>query len=436
MKKTIKFIYILVIIASISACSNFTDGINDDPNNFTDSPAELLVGQASLEIIKLSESQASRVSGIFTDQFTGSDRQYIPLDSYLTTAADFDDEWDDVYVNGLVQAKLAEDKAREDGNIVLVGVAQIQQALIIGEAAALWGDVPFTEALVYGEFPHPNYDAQTSVLNAAQSLLDDGLSNVASATVSGAYGTPFFVSNSATWAEVAHSLKARYYLIAKDYPMAYSEAQMGISSSSGDLLASHTSATGAKNLYFQFLVEQRGGYLTATESHLRKLVQGETPRVLATPGEAERNAVYFNGSELNSNTGGYFAIDASFPIISYIETKLIEAEAAQRTGADATTPFNDVRMELANVYGGDFPPTTASGDDLLIEILEEKYISLIGSLQVFHDVRRTENLIGVPIKGSGNTKIPQRFLYPQIEINSNENFPGIVDLFVETPVNQ
>lgn len=426
----------MAIAASITSCSEFTDGINNDPNNFTGAPAELLTGQASLEIMKLSESQASRLSGIFTDQFTGSDRQYISLDNYQTTAADFDDEWDDLYADGLGQAKLAEEKAAQDGNTILVGVAQIQQAILIGEAAALWGDVPYTEALDYVNFPNPNYDSQQSVLDAAQALLSSGINNVGGATVSDAYGTPFFVGNSATWAKVAHSLKARYYLVAKDYPNAYLEAQQGISSSNEDLLASHTAATGAKNLYYQFLVEQRGGYLTADNSHLRKLVQGETPRLLATPGDAERATVYFDGTNLNAGADGYFAIDASFPIVSFVETKLIEAEAAYRTGNDATTPFNDVRSELATVYGGLFPATTSTGNDLLLEILEEKYISLIGSLQVFHDIRRTGNAIGVPIKGTGATKIPQRFLYPQIEINSNTNFPGLVDLFTETTVNQ
>ena len=54
----------------------------------------------------------------------------------------------------------------------------------------------------------------------------------------------------------------------------------------------------------------------------------------------------------------------------------------------------------------------------------------------FHDIRRTKNALGVPIKGTGNTTIPQRFFYPQVEINANDNYPGTVDLFTPTPVNQ
>lgn len=436
MKKTINNIFLVIFALSFIACENFTDGINEDPNNFTSVPAQLLIGQANLEVVKLSGSQSSRSAGIFTDQFTGSDRQYITLNDYLTTAGDYDDDWDDLYADGLAQANLAEKKATEDGNTILAGVSQIVQGLLIGEAAALWGDVPFTEALDYITFPNPNYDSQQSVLDGAQALLSQGIANVGSSTVSSAYGSPVFVGNSATWAQVAHSLKARYYLVAKNYPSALAEAKLGISNSNGDLLSSHSSASGAKNLYFQFIRDERSGYLTAINSHLYKLVTGATSRLLITPGEAQRATKYFSGTELNTNSDGYFAVDASFPIVSYIETKLIEAEAEYRTSGDATTPFNEVRDELASMYNGIFPHTISTGNTLLLEILEEKYISLIGSLQVFHDVRRTQNAIGVPIKGTGNTKIPQRFIYPQIEINSNTSFPGLEDLFQETPVNQ
>ena len=49
-------------------------------------------------------------------------------------------------------------------------------------------------------------------------------------------------------------------------------------------------------------------------------------------------------------------------------------------------------------------------------------MSLFGNIEVFNDVRRTQNLIGVPIN-SGN-KLPGRFLYPQSEMNSNKNTPA------------
>ena len=441
MKNIKTYILLFALGITMISCSNYTDGINDNPNAFTSAPGNLIIGQAELEVVKLSGSNSSRFSGIFTDQFTGSDRQYITVDNYDVVAGDFDDAWDDLYSDGATQARLAAEEGVNSGDKLLVGVSKIMEGLLMGEAAALWGDVPYSTAFDYTNNPNPSYDSQADVLASVQRLLNEGIDNVGpDASVASVYGSPIFAGNGAKWIEVAHSLKARYYLIAKDYANAYNEAKMGISSTNGGLLSSHTSASGAKNLYFQFIIEQRGGYLTVNGSNMFKLINGDKARLLDTPGDAERAKIYFevtpNGNELNTSEGGYFAQDASFPIISWEETRLIEAEAAARTGGDALTPFNEVRAHLAAVYGGDFPASSASGDDLIAQILEEKYCTLPGSMQIFHDTRRTNNMLGVPIKGVGHTKIPQRFFYPQVEINANDNFPGLVDLFESTPVNK
>jgi starch-binding outer membrane protein, SusD/RagB family len=437
MKNNIKTIFFLLITLSFVACSDFTDGINDDPNTFTSAPGSMLIGQANMEVVKLFSSQAGRTSGIFTDQFTGADRQYTSLNDYVTTAGDYDDDWSDLYASGFMQAKLAEADAVKNGDKILEGVSQIIQGMLVAEAASLWGNVPFLEAGDYVKYPNPAYDEQKSVLDAAQVLFTNGITNVGTASVANFYGAPVYKSNSATWAKIGHSLKARYYLVAKDYPNALTSAKLGISSRTEDLLTNHANTAGQKNMYFQFLAELRVGMLNVSNSHLGKLVKGTTPRLLATPGETQRAAFYFTGVDLRTSSGGVFAVDASFPIISFVETKLIEAEAANRIpGADALTPFNAVRAELASVYVGSFPASTATGNALLLQILEEKFISLLGQTQVFHDIRRTNNAIGVPIKGVGASKIPQRFLYAQTEINANKNFPGLIDLYEPTPVNK
>ena len=431
----------LLTIFSTSSCKKFVEGVNEDPNNFTDAPTELIVGQAELAAIMTAESQPARLAGVFTDQFTGADRQFITYDRYGVTSGDFDSMWRIMYQKGLAQAKLTTERAASEGKTELEGVSEIFYAYFLGESAILFGDVPATEAVVL-EIDDPHYDAQESVINLAIAKLDDAISKVGA---NNTFSEPF-VSNSMNWQEVAHSLKARYYLAKKDYANALTEAQAGISSSNGDLLALHSNATGAKNLFYQFGVDQRAGYMTVdgsgpnngNGSTLKRWVTTGRPSGLASPGDANRDAVYFDGFGLNFSTGGYFAEDASFPIISWVETKLIEAEAAQRTGGDALTPFNAVRSALETTYNapGGFPASASTGAQLLQEILEEKYISLIGSLQVYQDIRRTDNLIGVQIKGTGNTSIPQRFLYPEAEANSNSNFPGLVDLFTKTAINQ
>jgi len=443
MKKYKIFLMLIAIGFSSVSCEDYTDGINVDPNNFTSAPGNLIVGQAELAVVALVSGNSSRYAGMWTDQFTGTDRQYIVVDQYGVVAGDFDDAWDDLYANGAAQARIAKEEGLESGDALLEGVAIVMEAILMGEAAALWGDIPYRTAFDYGTEPNPTYDPQAQVFSDVQGLLSQALAKVGTdSNVASVYGAPVFASNGANWAEVIHSLKARYFLITKEYSSAASEAAQGISSSDGDLLSSHSNASGARSLYYQFTIEQRNEYLRADDSNLVKLMTGVRPRAIATPGDAVRFDNYFipglEGLDLNATAGGYFAVDASFPIISFVETKLIEAEANQRlNSADAgLAAFNEVRAHLADVWDASFPASTSAGDALLYEITEEKYVSLPGSIQIYHDTRRNDNLLMVPIDGVGTTVIPQRFLYPQVEIGANQNFPGLEDLYAPTPVNQ
>ncbi|MCB0372569.1 MAG: RagB/SusD family nutrient uptake outer membrane protein [Muricauda sp.] len=430
------FIIFMLIGLMFHSCVEYVDGVDINPNAFTEAPGELVIGQAELTFVELFSGESNRLAGIFTDHFTGADRQFISYNNYNVTAGDFTSSWGSVYSGGYAQAKIAREDAQAQGNVVLQGIAEIMMAAFAGETTLLYGDVPFSQAADVDQFPDPLYDGQIEVLQGVQGLLSSALGNVGSATVNDFYGSNIFVSNDATWAEVAHSLKARYYLAAKNYEMALTEAQLGIATPNADLLSLHTSASGGQNLYYQFGALARAGYLTVEGSTLKNLVDGTTPRLLATPGDTERGAVYFDGIELNYTDGGYFAIDAPAHLVTWVETKLIEAEAAARTGGDGLTPFNAVRDYLATLYGGDFPHSTATGNDLILQILEEKYISLIGQLSVFSDVRRTGNALGVAIKSNTAQTIPQRFLYPQSEVDTNDNFTGLINLFAPTAINQ
>ena len=90
-------------------------------------------------------------------------------------------------------------------------------------------------------------------------------------------------------------------------------------------------------------------------------------------------------------------------------------------------------------FGGTYDDYVAADfadtDALHIEILKEKFCLVIG-LPTFHDINRTNNMIGTTIKNENQTTIPQRFLYPSTEAASNDNAPEIVDFFQPTQINQ
>ena len=368
----------------------------------------------------------------------------------------------------------------------MLGIAQVMEAMSYGLAADLWGDVPFSEAVRYPAVTEPKFDDQVSVYAAAQILLDSAIVNLG-ATVPVAFRTNpdvFFGGDGEAWQKVANTLKARYYLHVRDYANAaiYSDAAMGIDDASGNMMAPHGPVyLQSFNLFYSFTTYDRPGYMGAN-SYAPKLLDSNeaTSRNNAkTVEDARLNYYYYPGGGLNfasiayepnvladfdwgSGEGydGFFGGETSFPMVTYEENTLIRAEALAKSNdfTGALDALNELRAyydaggywsagyeaDYDSQYdaydAADFAPggiENADGvsaiDALVREIIEERYVTLIGQLEGFNDVRRTDNLLGVPIK-QGSPAMPQRLLYPQSELNTNTKVPT-VGLFDATDVN-
>lgn len=440
--KKLNYILILIGILTLNSCQEaVTDtGLQDDPNTFSSAPAVNILGNAELQLTLIHGSDMARYSGILTNQITGLSAQWSSYNNYDLTQGDFDGIWDGIYHDGITQVQLVKEAAIESENIHLLASAEILEAFFIGELAAFFGDIPYTEVNNATNILNPNFDSQRDVLITAIELLDSAISK-------NAINLYFLIDDiedeseigglttSSSLNEIANSLKARFYLILEDYPNALVSAQQGIQSSDGDLIAdSFTTSTFSENLFYQFGVDQREGNIGAVDSYLYNMLTSAS-RNLTTPGDTERASFYYTLNDFNY-TDGIFAETANSNILSWYETKLIEAEATERINAGSgLAPFNEVRAALALEYTGTFPNSSATGDELLLDILEEKYITMFPNPAVFHDIQRTDNFIGITIKSGNN--LPKRFLYPESETNSNSNAPGTIpDLFTATPINQ
>jgi hypothetical protein len=132
----------------------------------------------------------------------------------------------------------------------------------------------------------------------------------------------------------------------------------------------------------------------------------------ADPGED----IGVNPSPLSS-----IRLDPAFqtPMATWAENQLIIAEAANRTGDDATAraSLDAVRADagLGAIGGG------VSGDALLDAIMTEKYIRTFQNPEAWSDYRRTCLPALVPAPGS--SFIPARLTYPLSERNANTSIP-------------
>lgn len=502
----IKYIYKLTLaiaLVGMVACESFVDEASEiDPTRPTDASLGQVITSAEVGYVGFLEGDLARLAGMFTGQFTGTDRQYINLNNYTVTAADFDAGWGNVYAVALKSMRIAKAKAQESGNTTTLGLAQVLEGHTLGMAAALWGQMPYEQAINFDEFPNPQYQDQNALYTTAMNLLDNGITNLQSGV--GSIEGDIFGLSVTQWVAAANTVKAKFYLHMGDYANAAASASQGIQSPDGNVTAEHgTTYQLDFNIYYSFLVYDRGGYMAATDAYAPRLLDPSLPASRnnadslagAVTVEGARfdytylaDGFYVGGYEPNylsqfdwGAPDGYFGTETAWDVITYRENQLILAEAQLRQAgfAPALATLNEYRAYLDaggyfnpdyivmdadttpvnednNIYepftaadfqpGGIQNPDNISAEDALYrEIIEEKYLSLIGHLEVFNDMRRSgygsfanqQNWQVIGITPNTGNEIPQRFLIPQDEINSNTSTPSpIPGLFERTPVFQ
>jgi len=155
---------------------------------------------------------------------------------------------------------------------------------------------------------------------------------------------------------------------------------------------------------------QRPGYLTPNTQFVQLLKSRNDPRL----------ARYFNSdqSDLNDNL---LEPNASQPLVTANENLLLWAEAAQRTGDEATARAK-LNQERA-IVGLPAVSGSLSGRPLLAEILTEEYIAFFQNIEAWNLYKRTctPNLTPV-VKG---LTIPARFPYDVSERNTNTSIPPL-----------
>jgi len=464
------YLLLFLIIILTQSCSNLVEDLNNDPNNQTQSAYQTILTGAEVGNILFQTGENARRACIFAGQYTGIDRQHLGFSQYSVTTSDFDALWNDGYVDALRNAIITEEAANNE-NIgpVTIGITQVLQAQTFGTLTALYGDIPFDEA-VNEDFPNPMFNNQVDVYSKIQTLLDKAISNLQQGSGKPAIGSDiYFDGNPQAWIENAYTLKARFYMHVKDYPKAYTAAQNGISSSNNSMYGPHGTAAEDFNLNYQFFaIEVRQSDLVVS-NFMAGLMDSTSSRYRGNTktNESGRNSFYFTTNALGVQpniTNGYAAQSAPAALVTFQENLLILAEAGFRANGFDTglSHLNDFRAfmstggYLTNVNASDIlydayniADFTSGGIEnldgissenaLLREILEERYITLFGQIEVFNDTRRTENesIVRVPVIPNTGNVLPQRFIYPQSEIDRNSNTPNpIPNFFDKTSVNQ
>ena len=471
-----KLFIISLISLIILGCEKIVDDLNQNPNNPTSAPFQYTLTAAEVVNTVIHTGFTARRAGILAGQGTGLDRQHLTYTAHTVTTVSFNNSWDRTYRGVLRNILIAKESLIADGiDGVTLGITQVIQAMALGTAASLYGDIPCDEAGSL-EFENPEFETQSVVYGKVQALLDQAITNLSKGTGRPPSGSDIhFDGNPSSWIQVANTLKARYYMHTKNYSLAYTAAQSGISSYANNMITPHGTATADANLNYQFFaIASRKNDLVTSDFFASLIDSNNSTNPIAanyrghskTDETARYNYLLQNtslGIQPNFSKDGFAQIDAPGKIVTFAENHLILAEAGARSSFNnGLTHLNEFRNFMASggymsnpnmsnvkydaFLASDFESGGIENSDgisnnnaLLREILEERYISLFGQIEVFNDLRRTqdETAARVPVIPSTGSSLPQRFIYASLELDSNSNFPTTIPGFYDrTEVNK
>jgi hypothetical protein len=403
-------------IVLAAACSDYLTGgeLSTDPNRpTTATTAQLFVGTEA-GTWALLQSDMVRVTNMWAQQLLGTNLQYVDIYNYGVSTDVTNGFQAGLYTGGgLVDIRKVESQSLSASDTLFHGIALVMEALVMGTGADLFGDLTYKEALT-GE-SNPPLDPQMSIYDSVQTLLSraivqmqaSGPTNVGPGAADLSYG-----GDPALWTVLAHTLKARFLMhTAKVRPNVYSqvltEASKGISSASQNFNAIFSGAANEQNFWYQFAVVQRPGYIAPNPQFVTMLQSRNDPRL----------HTYFNADQTDLNPA-LLEANATQPLVTVNEDLLLWAEAAQRTGDNATAL---VKLNQARALVG-LPPEPAglTGQALLNEILIEEYIADFQNIESWNLYLRTCTPNLVPVIAA---IIPARFLYDASEQNTNTQIP-------------
>jgi hypothetical protein len=447
-----KLLYILVAAAMVlpAGCKKFID-VNQDPNNPIDVQEALILAPVELAISHRVVSGRDGLAPILAQHYMQVVCLNQPLPNqgtYLLVNAEVDGDWTAIYVTCLNNLRVLNEKATKAGNYNYAGIAKILTAFCLGTATEWWGDVPYAEALKGSRSFTPVYDAQKSVYESVQSLLDQGIADINKnlGLVPGS-DDKFYAGKMDKWKRLAASLKARYYMhlikapgftAAAQADLALAALQNGLQANADDMKYSYPGGAGGEiQWYWNF---DPISTLVLSSAFTDTLKTRNDPRLPIMVAPAQNTGLY-NGRPIGaSNVGNlqdysvagdfYRGDDASNYIFNYSEVLFLKAEATLiKSGFAAAQPiYVDAVKSHMQKLGLDPAGTavtnylaargTLTAGNALQRIIEEKVIANFLSFENWTDWRRT----GFPVLTkvpNALSEIPRRIIYPQLERTSN-----------------
>jgi hypothetical protein len=432
------YILLVCLIFGLGACDKKLDELNIDPTKLTDVELRLMLPEIISQAIFNEGTNQNRIAGIIMQQFEGIDAQQLQYTSYVLGEDAVNNFWRfGLYTGVLRSCQVILDKAAEEGATYYSGVARVIMANQYGIATSIFGDIPFSEALLGTDNLKPVYDSQESVYAGVQTMLDDAIRDLTDGA-GYAGGDLIFDGDAAAWIATAKALKARYYMhTGKRNGSAYGTALIELSGAFQSLDAqpqfTFESSETANWALAKFGIERpstlgiSGNFVSVMDNDPRQ------PHYMEDLGGPLFD--FYNGTNADLT---WAQNTSTIPMISYVEVKFIEAEAIARTGGtqgDIEAALSaGITASMMQAGASDYDQYVTDNSDLsgldmdgmIQKIMMEAYKAYFG--YAFHETWANYRRTGFPVlthhpNGTNGFNpsgvVPRRLLYVESESQTN-----------------
>ncbi len=445
-----------------AGCDDTMLDYNTDPNNPTEAPNTTLLPTAMMHtIVNLSGTDPSWISSVWVQHTAGVHAQLRDYDRLAGLDATLvNNNWNNLYPTIFHNLDIIIEQGREEGNNNFVGIAKILKAYAATYATDMWGEIPFSESNQGIDNLTPAYDSQEDVYTQVLQYLENGRQALRDETVGTAGSSDLiFGGDAEAWLRVSYSIEAKVHNRWSNHdPQGSAQrvidaAQNGFQSPADDLTFDNF-GTGSTEQHPWYQESLDRGHHAFSQSMYDAMAPVNDPRleVFAQPredgsivpapnGDAEADqfaATIYSG--LSSNI-----VNATAPmqLMTYGELLFTKAEAYLRLDQnnDALNAYeNALRVSLAyhGIEGDEAEAFLAQEEVLpsspagleMEHVMTQKWISLFPfqAQEAHTDFRRT----GYPELTNPRGEIPNRYPYPQVEIDNNRD--NIPDVNINTPV--
>lgn len=360
-KKNKTNLVLLSIITLLASCSNYLD-VDKDTDSPTVAPLGYLLTSIEIGVSQIGDfnNGTGDILATYTHQMTSREEE----DQYGVKVGNIplNNDWDGIYLS-LTDIETLIKQGTETGNLVYVGIGQLQKAYLMSYAVDLWGDVPYTEATqLTSGIINPKFDNQKTIYSSVFALIDTAKKNIATnaGTKKPTTDDLFYGGSTSKWIKFANTLKLKLYnqtRLTSDFDQTGFNALITennfFTSNADDFQFLHYNSISPTNERNKLFIEsyestQFGSYQSPW---MYEILKGMNPKILT--GNPDPRVKYYYYNQLKPNQ---FPVDQGNTTTGNPQADYWDKSTgffSIRFGS--TGPYRDSSAENSYTYPGIFP---------------------------------------------------------------------------------